>query len=177
MTMFLESPWPALVVGALALGLLGVAYHNTGHPRLRLAIIAAVGVTLLMLLVQWLVVTEREAVSDTLEQMAVALESNQIDAVLGYLAPDAGAIRTDAQRYLPGVEISDANIGGDLQVTVNRLTNPPTARATFTGRISGVNRSPAERSPYENFVRPFTLTLRQEGDRWLITGYEMGGLR
>jgi hypothetical protein len=177
MTMFLESPWPAIVIGAAALGLLGVAYQNTGQPRLRTAMFGVPVVVLALLLVEWLIVTQREAISNTLEDMAVALESNQLEAVMAYLAPEAAKIRSDAQQYLPGVEISDANIGGDLQVVVNRLTNPPSARATFTGRISGANRSPAERSPYENLVRKFTLTLRQEGDRWLITGYEMGGPR
>ena len=177
MMMFLESPWPALVIGAATLALLGVAYHNTGHRRLLTAMFAAVGVTCVLLLVQFLVVTQREAISNTLEDVAVALESNQLETVLGYLAPEADRIRGNARQYLPGVEIGDANIGGDLQVTINRLTNPPSARATFTGRISGVNRSPAERNPYENFVRKFTLTLRQDDERWLITGYEMGGPR
>lgn len=177
MTAFLESPWPAIALGLLTASLLAVAWYNTRDSRLRLAILAVCGVTLLLVLVECLVVTDREAIAETLEQTAVALESNEISRVMAFLAPDADRIRADAQRYLPGVQISDANVGGDLEVTINRLINPPTARATFTGRISGANRNPAERAPYDNFVRRFTLTLRQDGHRWLITGYELGGIR
>jgi hypothetical protein len=129
-----------------------------------------------MLVVERLVVTPREAIADTLEELALALETNHIENAMAFLAPDGEQIRRDAQHYLPGVTISDANIGGDLDVVINRLTNPPTARATFTGRISGVNKG-LDRSPYENFVRRFTLLLRRDGDRWLVTGYEMGGMR
>jgi len=176
MTALLESPWPAIVVGVMAAGLLGVAYHNTGNPRLRWAMAGTLAAVLLLLLVEWLVVTDREAIADTLEDVAVALETNDLDAVLAYLAPEGDRIRLDAQRYLPAFEISDANVGGDLEVVVNRVTNPRTARVTFTGRISGASRNLAERSPYENFVRPFTLRLREDEDRWLITDYDMGGL-
>jgi hypothetical protein len=130
----------------------------------------------LLLAVEWLVVTDREHVSNTLEDVADALETNDLDLVMGFIAPEATRLRSDAQTYLPNIVIRDANIGGDLEVTVNRLTNPPTARATFTGRLTGASRGP-DRWPHENFVRKFTLKLRQEEDRWLLTDYELGDLR
>jgi hypothetical protein len=178
MTAFLESPWPALGLAALALGLLGVAWHNTRHPRLIHGMFGVLALMLVLLLVQWLVVTDREAIANRLEGMAVALESNDLERVMAFLAPDGDRIRADARHYLPGVEVSDANVGGDLIVTVNRLTSPPSARATFTGRITAANRNPAERMPHDNFVKKFTLKLRQEpGGSWLVTDYEMGDLR
>jgi hypothetical protein len=173
MSEFLESPWPAVWLGAIALALLGVAWHNTRDRRLLQGMAGALAVTLILILVEWLVVTDREAVANTLEDVAVALESNDLSRVLAFLAPDADRLRNDAQRYLPGVEISDANIGGDLVVTVNQLTSPPTARATFTGRITGTNVNPGERMPYDNFVRRFTLRLRRDAGRWLLIDYEM----
>jgi hypothetical protein len=177
MDAFLESPWPALGLGALALALLGVAWHNTRDRRLLQAMLGVIAVMLLLLLIQWLVVTDREAVAHALEETAQALESNDLNRVLAHLAPEGDRIRADAQRYLPHVEISDANIGGDLEVTVNRLTSPPSARATFTGRITGVNRIPGETIPYDNFVKKFTLKLREGDSGWLITDYEMADLR
>jgi hypothetical protein len=176
MTAFVESPWPALGLGTLVLVLLAVAWHNTRDRRLIHAMLATLAVAFVLLVVQWLVVTDREAVARSLEDMAVALESNDLDRVLAFLAPEADRIRADAHRYLPSVQISDANIGGDLEVLINRLTSPPSARATFTGRITGVNRNPAERLPHENFIRKFTLKLREDERGWLVTDYEMGDL-
>ena len=176
MVAFLESPWPALWLGLLAEVLLGVAWYQTGNKRLFQAMAGALVVMLLLLALELLVVTDREAVSNTLEATASALETNDLNQVTAFLAPDATKLRADAERYLPNLMVRDANIGGDLEVTVNRLTNPPTARATVTGRINAASRG-AERLPYENFVRKFTLKLRQEGDRWLLTDYEMGDLR
>ncbi len=40
-----------------------------------------------------------------------------------------------------------------------------------------MNRIPGETMPYDNFVRKFTLKLRQDDSRWLITDYEMADLR
>lgn len=177
MIMFLESPWPAALLGGIALALLGVAYHHTRDRRLPLAMLGALVLTLLLLALEWWVTTDREAISLTLEDVAVALEANDIDRVLAFIAPEADEMRADALNYLPGVEISDANVGGDLQVAVNRFTSPRTARATFTGRITGVRRQPSERGPYDTFVRKFTLKLREDQQGWLITGYDMDGVR
>jgi hypothetical protein len=176
MTALLESPWPALWLGLIAEALLGVAWYQTGHRRLMQAMAGVVGLVLLLLAIEWLVVTDREQVSNTLEDTARALETNDLDQVLAFLAPEADRLRSDAQRYLPNLNVREANVGGDLEVTINRFTNPPTARATFTGRITGASRGP-DRFPHENFVRKFTLKLRQDGDRWLLTDYEMGDLR
>lgn len=176
MSAFLESPWPALWLGLVAEALLGVAWFQTGNKRLFQAMIGALVVVLLLLALEALVVTDREAVSNTLENTASAMATNDLNQVLAFIAPEATKLRADAERYLPNVMVRDANIGGDLEVTINRLTNPPTARATFTGRINAASRG-AERLPYENFVKKFTLKLRQEGDGWLLTDYEMGDLR
>ncbi len=91
MNAFLESAWPALGLGLLALALLGVAWHNTRHRRLPHAMLGVVVAMLLLLLVQWLVVTDREAVANSLEEMAQALESNDLNRVMAHLAPKGNA--------------------------------------------------------------------------------------
>lgn len=179
MEMLLESPWPYIWTGVLALVLLGVAFFNTRHPKLLSAMAGVLVVTLLLVLMEWAVVTDRESVENTLEDVALALESNDLDRVMAYMSPTAGNIRNHAQMFLPRIEVSDANVGGDLKVTINRLTSPPTARAEFTGRISFKGRSPGEAFPYDNFVRKFAIKLRQSGDGWLLDEYEsqdIGGL-
>jgi hypothetical protein len=62
-----------------------------------------------------------------------------------------------------------------LEVQFNRYANPPTAQAEFVARI--VVKDRRGEFPYENFVHPFTVFLRKDGDRWLMTGYDDQDLR
>jgi hypothetical protein len=172
MELIVESPWPAIIVGVLLLMLLGVAYINTRRRGLVTAAGCVLAGVLLLVLMEMFVVTEREEVEQTLEELAVALETNDIDAVVAHLAPNAMAIRAAAMTYLPMVRVSDANVGNDLQVTINRLTSPPTARAEFTGRLSFDKQSGPDAVPYNNFVQKFSLKLEKRDERWLLSSYE-----
>jgi hypothetical protein len=175
MQWLLESPWPALGIGAVVIALLVVTWQNTRRRGLLTAMGAVLACVLLLLLIEWAVVTDQEAVEQTLEEMATALESNDPNQVLSHLAPDATQMRSAASHYLPSVTISDANVGNDLKVTVNRLTTPITARAEFTGRLT-FEKQPRNEMPYNNFVRKFSIRLRKEGDRWLLLDYETSDL-
>jgi hypothetical protein len=115
-----------------------------------------------------LVVTDRERVEAELDALARALEANDDQRVLSHIHSSAARVREYARSMLPQVQIREARVTGDLEIVVNRLTNPPTARADFVGRIDlstdGVARHP--------IVRRFRLDFQQEGDRWLVAGYE-----
>lgn len=172
MSWLLETPWPSIWVGAIIIGLLAVALVNTGKRALFAAMFGVAGVVLLLVLVEWLVETDTEQIENTMERVAVALETNDVQNVLALMAPDATEIRSLAESQLPRVDISDANIGGDLQVTVNHLTIPPTARAQFTARINGTSRTPSDGFGHDTFVRRVSLKLRKTEGRWLLTEFE-----
>lgn len=172
-----ESPWPAIWFGVLAEALLGVAFFNTRRVALIWAMAGVLVVTGLLLVTEWAVVTDVESVEYTLEAVARALESNDIEQVLAHVAPEAGPLRAAIRTYVPSIEISDANVGGDLKVTVNHFTQPATARAEFTGRISGKARNPSRGIPYDNFFQRFAIKFRQEGDHWLLADYELLEMR
>jgi hypothetical protein len=174
MSWLVETPWPAIWLGAIIVGLLAVALINTGRRSLVTAMAAVAGVVAVLVLIEWLVVTDRELVDATLENAARALERNDM-SVLELIAPDAAEIRGRAELYLPQIQVSNANIGGDLQVTINRHTSPTTARATFTARISGKSRSPGQALPYDNYVRRVAIKLRKSNGKWLLTDFDDRG--
>ena len=66
-------------------------------------------------------------------------------------------------------EVQKAAIA-DLEITINRLTNPPTAKAKF--RAIGTGRDRKGEFPYQGFAEFITVELRLEGDRWLVSGYQ-----
>lgn len=171
MQWLLESPWPTILFGALVLLLLAVAFFQTRRGALVVAMAGVVVAVSLGLLVEWLVVTEREAVEDTLYEVAEALESNDVQRVKGHLAPEATFIRQKAEQLLPPVEIEEAHVGGP-EITINRFGGAPTATAKFLGRIVYHDRSGT--ALYDNFISEFTVKLRHDGQRWLLTGYVDG---
>jgi hypothetical protein len=175
MTWFVEDPWPVLLATLAILALLGVALFRTGQARIIGAMVAVALLGGAGLLIEWLVVTEREEVEAALFGAAEALKRNDLDAVLSHIAPEAAGMRASVTAILPGIEVSEVKLA-NLKITLNRLTNPPSARAEFVGRVTVKSRQPGLAFPYDNFVRPFVVRLRRENDRWVMTEYEMGDM-
>ncbi len=173
MASLLESPWPAIWFGLCALALLGVAYLNTRRGLLLVLLGVALAISGAGILVEWLVVTDVEEVENTLQEVADALESNDLTRVQSFLDPGADVMRRRTEQYLPLVKVTQVKIS-DIKVRINRLIAPPTATVQFFGRISFESRSAAVQTPYGNLIRPFTVKLRKSGKRWLLTGYVDG---
>jgi hypothetical protein len=168
---FLESPWPILVIGLAAEAILVVILVRTGRGVL-LAAMAAVAVTVgIGLLVERLVVTDRKLVAHSIDAAAAALEANDLPRLLELLAPDAAETRQAASAALQAGEFIQVRIYG-LEVAVVRTTSPPTAKATFNVIATGKDR----RGMFDQqSLRPFPMIvrLRWESGRWLITGHEI----
>lgn len=165
-----ESPWLVIAAGALIEALLAVIFVQTG----RGVVLVAVGVVLVLVILgvvgERLIVTERESIEMLFDQAVDALEANDVEAVLALVAPDAGEMHENARRNMARITIREAHFNA-LKIHINRVTNPHTAHVEFIGRLAF--KDEAGTSPYENFVRRFTIELRKDGDRWLMTGYEM----
>lgn len=165
---FLESPWPILVIGIAVEAVLAMTLLRTGQGRVLGAMIGVAVFVLLGLLVERLVVTDREAVGDALDAAAAAVEANNLDRLLDCVSPKAEKTRKDSRYVLGLCEFQKARIC-DLEITVNRLTSPPTAKAKF--RAIGQAKDRSGQIPYQGFARWVTVTMRKEGDRWMIGDY------
>lgn len=168
MTWLVESPWPSLTLGAAAVFVLTVLLVQTGRAIYLGAIGAAAALTLGMLLIERMVVTQTEEVEDALAGIAAALEANDVDAVMASIAPDCPR-RGEISSTLPRFAIREAHVGGDLEVRFNQLASPPAATTYFTGRIVASDRR--GEVPYEQLIRRFKVSLRKQGGRWLVANY------
>lgn len=169
MTWLFEDPTWWWVGGAALLAMLAVALVQTGRGALLGAMGGVVALTALGLAVEWLVVTPREEIEASLEDLRAALEANDLPGVLAGLHPQAGALRQEAESRLPGMEVQEARVSG-LEVEFDPR-DPSLAQARFFGRIHF--RDPSGQVPYENMVRKFVLTFQQQNGRWLVTDYRM----
>ena len=170
MTWLVESPWPVLVTGILIEAVLAIALLRTGLAKVIAAMVGVLIVTVLLLLLERVVVTEFEEVEMALDSAATALAQNDVEKVVSFISPEQQSLKSYAERSMRQFKFTDAVVGGDLKVQVNRLTSPPSATAKFTVRLAG--KDTRGTIPYGNLVERVELTLHKIGDRWYVVDYQ-----
>jgi hypothetical protein len=168
MSWFTEDPTLILALAIVLEAILAVALVRSGRvavigPMLVVALLGGTG-----LVVEYMIVTPNEQVEEALDGVARALTANSLPGVLACLAPDATELRDLAKASLPQLRFTEAKIR-DLRISINRFVDPPTAKADFLGVLSV--KDAHGQFPYEHYLERLSVTLRQEGNRWLLTGY------
>jgi len=166
MTLFTEEPTTALMLGGFALFILLIALWRTGRGVLLYVMLGVIILTGGLVLLERLVVTEYERVESTIELAATAIEANDVEGVLAQLASDATTLRNHVARRMFSVKIERAKFV-DLNVTFNRLTNPPTATADFLANLKGT-----QSGVQFTFPSRLTVVLIEEEGRWVVTSYK-----
>ncbi|MBN1910681.1 MAG: hypothetical protein JW818_13125 [Pirellulales bacterium] len=171
MTTLLENPIPILVAGVVVEIILAIPFFTTRRAKWLFWMGGVLVLTLLLLLVEHLVVTPREEVETTLNDLATAIEwkTDDLDAkkqkILGFLAPSAKKLRRNAEYNLGQYTITGAWMR-DLEVSVNDLTSPPTAKVEFIGMITGSTKS--GEFPFNSVPVRFKAELHKINGRWLV---------
>ena len=168
-----DNPIPLFILGLLAQVILGLILWQTGRGWVMI-VMAALGIGSLAVLTYEIVhVSPTEQIAATLDEIAAALESNDPNQVLAFVAPDATRVRSDAAAQLKRVRITEAFVAGDLQVTFDPPPEPdkPIATASFIARIKA--KFLKDSSPYEQLAQRFKIYFRQQDGKWLVTNYEM----
>jgi hypothetical protein len=174
MSIFIESPWPILFIGIAVEAVLAFLLLQTGRGKFLIAMIGVAAIVGVGLIVERLVVTDREAVENTLDAAVAAVKRNDLAGALGCISPSAEAPRNLTRWVFGRVDFQEAHIG-DLDIKISRLSSPPTADAKFLAVGKGKDRK--GEWPYQGFAQHVTLQLRLEGGRWLVTGYKLEDLQ
>ncbi len=177
MTILFETPVPVLLAGLLATAVLAVLHLNTRRRELLIGMAAVVALTAGGVALERWVKTDREQISDLLDQLAAALRADGLEAntpqlvipaVYECISPTAERTRLLAKTNLMLVEILGAK-HSNLRVEVNRLTSPPTAEARFDALVTGRGRGYlADMVTERMYPIEFVVVMRQEDGRWLI---------
>ena len=155
MTWLLENPMPVVYLSAVAAAVLLVALVKTGRAKLIWAIAGVLVVTVIVVLVSWLVETDREKIAAVLAGGAKAVESNNLEAFLEYVVPDSAVARR-AKAQLPRLRFSKVTILDEPKIE----TQGNQAKAAFNV-IVVVNGLRGGR-----FI---TVFFRRFGEKWLAT--------
>ena len=166
MVNLLEDPTPIILAGIAIEAVLGIVLLRSG----RGAVLVVMGVVAILVgagvLVERLVVTQREQVEAVIEAGRLATESNDLRAALALVAPAASEAQQLARQGFAEARFGEVKVRG-LTISVDRKTKPPSASARF--QVIAEFESRHGNVPYRNYVGAMTVKLERSGSRWLVT--------
>ena len=171
MTILLESPWPALVIGGLATAIVASGWLQTGRQALLYAMLAIIVLTIAAVAVERLVVTDRERVDMTLHEIARLVEQNDVNGALQYAHSGRAAVRAQAAAELPRYKFQKVTIAQNLEIKVDPKHIPPKATAEFNVivKLGFADGSWSD----QTVVRFVQVTFYQEANgEWRVADYE-----
>jgi Tfp pilus assembly protein PilE len=171
MNWLLENPVPAIIVGGLTAAMLGGGWLQTGAKWLLYLAITAVILTILAVIMERVVVTDREQVTETLFEIAALVERNQVDEALKYASPKSPRVRAQAASELPLYEFSDVDIKRNLEIELLPDANPPTAIAEFNVSVTlSIRNSAFTNRRIPRFVE--VTFYKEEDGQWRVGAYQ-----
>ncbi len=172
--LMLESPWPALIVtGIIALVLIS-ALLRSGEVKWLIAAVVALIVGGAAILLERYVVTEREQVEQTLDEIAALAVKNDVPGVVAHLVPEAREIQRLAEAELAHVTIREVKLG-DLNVDVDAKSSPPKATAKFIARVEGSDKRGTV--GHNVFIQRMEVGFEKRDGRWLVSTFKEKGLK
>lgn len=163
----LENPLPIYAVGAVLATVSGLAFLARRSLPSLFALIGVVVLTLLLVIVERVVVTEREQVESALQQLMADVEAGDMLAVLARIDSGAVQMRGDVEKLMPQAEIKDTGATA-VRVEVDADAEPMTATSQFRGKIDGVHRRSGMRVFFFDEVE---IRWVKRGDVWLAEAY------
>lgn len=169
MTWLFENPIAILSVGAMLVVLATVVHLQMRTRGSLLTVFGVVLATAALLAVERLVVTPREEVAQTLDDLAKRIAANDLPGVISFIEPGAKQVRADAESLMPLVTVDRAKIIGTPEIAVETAAIPPTATANCQAFVDVTVKQNGLKGPYLDRVE---IHFVREGDRWLIESYK-----
>lgn len=167
MAIFFENPIPVLAIGVVLITLCGLIFLSKRNLPTLFALIGVVMLTVLLLIGQWYVVTESEAVEMALAELLVAIEANETPAAVALIDPAAENLRADVELLMPMINVSDSG-ASSLVVEVANASEPLQATCRFRGKLQGVHSSSGMQVFYFDDVE---MTWVKRNDNWLLQDF------
>ncbi len=164
---FLESTWSLGLCGLLVALACGFWWTQSGARVAALCTLAMLVLTTILVVISLRVETDRERIRKTIDEVAEAIEQNDLPRVLGYIYSGATEGVTRAKQELPSYKFTEARLTRLKSIEVNRRTKPATAIAEFNVAVE--IEAQGQRVPVRRFVKVY---FSEQGGRWLVRDYE-----
>jgi hypothetical protein len=170
MNWLFEESLLVVVLGVAAAVILALAWLHTGYrPLLYTAAVCLLG-TVLGVMLERRVVTDREAVEATLREAARDVERNDLESLLARVHSESPQIRAQAAAEFPKYVFQSVSIKSNLQITFDQPSDPSEATATFNVLVIGRLREQSLES--WRVPRFVIVTFRKQDGQWKVFSYE-----
>jgi heme exporter protein D len=164
-----ESPVMITLCGLFTAGLAAFSWTQIGHKALLWSAVGLALATALLTLVSVQVVTDREQLTQTLNDVANALQRNDHQYVFAQIHPNAAATVRQAKAELPNYHFTEARVTRIKSIVIDSAQKPESAVAEFNVRVTVKLRDMERGQPIPRFVKVYFA--KQDG-RWLVRDYE-----
>jgi hypothetical protein len=172
MTWLYEQP---LFIVALGVGLilaLGAAWSASGRKEPLYGLAAAFVLLIAGLIIERLVVTDREAIRATLLTIARDVQSNDRRAVLSHIHSSSPELKKKAEAELPSYDFTECRVTKVHKVEVDTSAEPHSALVEFNVIASGTFKQSGMELT-DTVPRWVKLQMLREKDgRWTVANYE-----
>jgi hypothetical protein len=169
LTALVENPVLVGVIGGLLATLALVVFLARRNLPSLVALVGAVALTLLGLVIERMVETEREQVERSVREVLAAVEANDLARVFNAIDPAATRVRNDASALMPLIKVEKARSLSAVEAIVESAANPTTAMSRFRAFLQGIHTRSGMQVAY--FNQQVDIHWVKRGDRWLIEDY------
>ncbi|MBP90799.1 MAG: hypothetical protein CMJ64_29495 [Planctomycetaceae bacterium] len=164
-----EDPAPILVLGTLTAILLGAIWLQSGHRALLYSAIVVILLTAGGFLIERWIVTPREEIAETMQQIARDVESNDVSLMVKHLHSTLAALRERASQEMSSHDFHDVKIKRNLRMVVFDDETPARATAEFNVVVIVSDRS----GMFQNRRVPrfMQVTFLREDGAWRVSDY------
>ena len=162
-----ENAFVIYAIGAVLITFFGLVFLTRRNVPSLAALVVAVLLTLVMIIVERVVVTDGELIESTATELMLALEDNDVQGVLKFVDPAASVMRTEIETMMPLVKVEDTS-SSLVKVEVEASQSPATATSKFQMKVDCVLSRDGFRIFY---LQPVELDWIKRDDQWYVTGY------
>ncbi len=161
------SPFVLVAVAGVVTLLLVVMYVQTNDSRLKPFIIVAALLTLLPILTDALITTNREAIKGSVSRLTRAVRMNDVQAALKFAHPESKAVYEKIKNEMPNYEFTMCNLAGIRSIELSEDSQSAVVKFTVIVNVDA-------KYGAEGFGnRGITLDMKKDADgAWKIKDYQ-----
>ncbi len=175
MNWLFDRPVYVAVLGLVFCVPIGIAWVMSGRKEVLYALAAAFGIFVGLLIMERMVISDREAIEATVLQITRDVEANNHQAVRQHIYSGSPQLQQKVQGELPNYVFTECRITSQPEIEVNAKDQPRSARVTFLAaaagdfKYQGMSGSATKEAPIR---RRIILHMRREPDgRWTVEDY------
>jgi low affinity Fe/Cu permease len=166
-----DTPIYIVLIGIVVGVFVGIAWSASGRKELLYALIGVAVLTVAMLIVERVVITDQEAIQATLAEIARDVQANDMKRVIGHIAIGSPSLVQKAQNEMPNYEFTECRVTKIHKTDLDASAEPRSAIVEFNVRFDGKFKQGGVEvhGPGVRWIR--LQMVREEDGKWRVLDY------